>query len=436
MPTILWYDPVFGLDASGHVVIGWRDEADLAHIKREGVNAVAIDANRIAGFVTIGGTTYAMARRGEDLAFVHLTGATVRELGGPVEQARAVSFGNRVLLVTSYADVFRTMLDASLHTIAPEQLVYAEPALQYGPAITRAGNATLIAWVESDGVGSHVRVRIGDGQPFEIGDGGSVAVATDGNDFLVTWRDNLQQRYRILSHDGVLQGGSTIGSWTTGRSCATWNGEEYILGYLVVPGFPRELPRPAFAQRVTREGVASGEPVLLKGSLPLIGVACASTAETTLFAFDDAQRHVGGATLTRGGTLLTFDIGTGSAPSVAANGDGFLAGWTGQDASFWTRISEAGTVEPARSIEANTIRVAPNLLMYGTDPLRVRAVDADGSYTGPELAIAPDAYEPAFAGGTLVYTRNTDILPQPRWRVFLRNLEETSERGRRRVTRH
>lgn len=126
--------------------------------------------------------------------------------------------------------------------------------------------------------------------------------------------------------------------------------------------------------------------------------------------------------------------------SVATHGDGFLVAWPEYPAGrvSWATVSEGGTAGLPHTIEAQGIEAASRpggyLLLYGMDPLRARPLDAHGDPSGPELVIASDASAPAFAGGTLVYQRDTDILPQPRWRVFLRELDETG--GRRRVSRH
>ncbi len=438
MPTIEWRDPVFGLDAAGHVVIGWHDAFDVAYIKREGAEPRAIDARKILGFTTIGGTAYAIAQRDEDLVLAKLTGETAREISGPVESAGAVPFGDRVLLVTSYTDVFRTMLDASLQTIAPAAFLYGEPDLQFLPAVARAGDATLIAWSEGDGLG-RVRARLNDGAPFDLGEGTNVQLATDGHDFLVTWTSIVPQHFRIVSHDGTLGKEGSIGVWSAG-SCITWNGDEYIIGVVNQYPVPRARRTSALMQRVTRDGNATDLIEVSGGTESPSSIACASTASMTLFAYDDAQGNLGGATLTRGGTLSHFPIGRGRQPSVAAQADGFLAAWLevpyATQRVFWTPISEGGTVGLERAMDANAIRVASRpggyLLMVGTDPLRVRTIDRNGDFTGPEVPIASDAATPAFAGDTLVYMRDADILPRPRWRVFLRELDLG---GRRRVMR-
>jgi hypothetical protein len=441
MPTIIWYDPAVGIDGEGHLLLGWRDSEGLAHVKRRGLEAVALGAENVDDFVTIGGTAYAVARADEKTSLWTMTGERVRELPVQTGTARAASFGNRVLVVTSYHDIHVTVLDASLQTIAPERLLYTEPQLQSGAAVAQAGGTRLVAWVEGDEIASRVMARLGDSAPAVIGEGYGVEAATDGRDFLVTWHDGNQLHARRVLRDGTLTEPVRAASrWVTGGSCVTSAGSDYVLGYITLTSFSRPFPRALWAQRVTRDGELSGDPVLLNPTTTPNGVACASSETTTLFAWYDEERRVRGATLSPGGTPSPrFEIGLGTFASVAAHGDGFVVAWPESPAgrASWATVSEGGTVGLPHTVESNTIRVAARpggyLLLYGADPLRARPLDPNGDPSGPETVIANDAWAPAFAGGTLVYHRDTDLLPESRWRVFLRELDETG--GRRRALR-
>lgn len=451
---VLWTSGLFsvaaGIEANDRIVLGWTIDGD-AYVKRENrsdmkiAEGTADDTVAVDDFVIVAGTTYAVLRENEKISLVDvITGTRVREL--PEEgTARAASFDNRVLVTTSSRDIRMTILDSVLRTIAPARLVYQEPRLQFGPATAQRNGVRLVAWTEQIAEESwNVMAKIDDGEPFVVGPGGSsVEVATDGQDFLVTWHSGFAQlHFRRVLRDGTMpEPARTVNGWTQGSKCVTWSGSDYIIGYVVIGSAPRLTGVAAVAQRVTPNGDPSGEPVPLISRVNLGGVACASTEATTLFAsYGDGR--IDGATLTQGGTVSgVFDLGSGSWASVAAHDHGFLAGLSSYPPAFasYVAVSEGGTVGFPRPVQASAVTVAPwpggYLLLYGTDPLRARTLDSQGNPTGAAIVIASDAGGPALAGNTLVYQRDTDVLSQPRMRVFLRELTEEATTTRRRATR-
>jgi hypothetical protein len=441
--TTLWrapipHDAAATLEPDGKVVLGWKESDGTSRLKRQDSDALVLAAEDVEDFVTISGTTYAVVRAHDRTSLVTLAGDSAGELPA-TQTARAVSFGDRVLVATSDQDVRMTLLDTLLQTVAPERLVYTEARMQSDAAIAKAGDTRLVAWTEGEGETGRITARIGDGEPFLIGEGHSVEVASDGQDFLVAWHLGFLTSFRRVLRDGTMMEPVGIAPWTWGDSCLAWTGSDYVLAYITATAYPRAHIRTVEAQRLTRDGALSGDAAVVSGTRPIHAVACASTKTTTLFAWADEEGNVDGSTLSHGGTPVRIHIGTGTSVSVATHGDGFLVAWAEHPAgrALWTTVSEGGTVGQPRAIESRTIDIAARpggyLLLYGKDPLLAQTLDGEGNPSGPTSVIAQDAAEPSFVRGTIVYQRDTDILSRPRWQVFLQEIEETP--ARRRATR-
>lgn len=441
-----WSRVTVGMETSGRIVLAWTDHQGT-YLKRELGTAVTLPESvaAVEDFMTVGSSTYALVLASGMTSLIRVDGSPAWELPGQAVDARAASFGDRVLIARSNGDVSATVLSASLQTVAPEVLVYAEPPLQFGPAVAQAGGLRLLAWTEVKGDSPAVMARIGEGTPFLVASEGSgVQVATDGRDFLLTWHDEVLRLHavRILSNGTILEPAQTVNGWTQGASCVSWSGSDYVIGYVAIGSAPRPTGVAGMAQRVTRDGDLSGSPLLLISRIDMHGIDCASTDTTTLFATYGRYGRVEAATLSRGGTASgVIDLGSGTLPSVAAHREGFLVAWPNSySASLvsWVPVSEGGTPGSPHTIEASSVTAAPRpggyLLLYGNHPLRARTLDPQGNPTGPEIVIAEDAGGPAFAGRTLAYHRDTDILSEARWRVFLREVEERP--ARRRTLRH
>jgi len=438
--TTLWpapiaHDAVAALEPDGKVVLGWKEPDGTSRLKRQDADALVLAAEDVEDFVTISGTTYAVVRTNDRTSVVTLAGDSARELPA-TQTARAVSFGDRVLVATSDQDVHMTLLDALLQTVAPERLVYTEARRQSDAAIAKAGDARLVAWTEGEGETGAITARIDDGEPFLIGEGHSVEVASDGRDFLVAWHFGSVTHYRRVLRDGTLMKPVEIALTTWGDSCLAWTGSDYVLAHITATAYPRVHIRTVEAQRLTRDGALAGNAVVVSGTRPIHAVACASTKTTTLFAWADEEGNVDGSTLSHGGTPVRIHIGTGTSVSVAAHGDGFLVAWAEHPAgrALWATVSEGGTVGAPRAAESRTIDVAAReggyLLLQGKDPLLAQTLDGEGNPSGPATVIAQDAAEPSFVPGAIVYQRDTDILSHPRWQLFLQEIEETPARRR------
>jgi hypothetical protein len=437
-PENIAYDAIAALEPNVGVAIAWS-AGDAVYLKRHGRETISVPATHADDFVTVGGTLHVIVRSHESTTIRTLDGTVVREFPAPAA-SRAGPFGDGVLLATWDGDVHVTLLDAALQTAAPERLVYVEPRLQTRPVVAVANGLPLIVWCEGEGDTTRIVGKICDGAPFFIAEGRFPEVATDGRDFLVAWHDGVTHVRRIL-RDSRMSEPADASGWTWGDTCLTWTGSDYVLAYITMDAFPRAHIREVVAQRIERDGTFSGNPITVSGTRAIDNIACASTRSTTLFAWaEELSDVVDAATLSRAGTVSRFHVGTGTATSVATAGDGFVVAWPHDgpgSASSWASVSEGGTVGLPHTIESRTIDVAARttgyLLLYGTNPLVARTLDREGNPNGPEVVIAEDASEPAFSRGVLVYQRDVDILSQPRWQAFRREIVEPP---RRRAMRH
>jgi hypothetical protein len=352
------------------------------------------------------------------------------------------------------------LLLASTLYAGPERQVSPPAAghIQFHGAVSRAGDAMLTAWVDGMWNVTNVTAQVNDGAPFFVAtDGRWVRVATDGSDFLVLWTAGDSRVYaRRVLRDGTMPAPAVEIAFSLGPSCVTWNGTEYVAGFVkhveVNPegAFVREIR----ARRIARDGTPSGEELYIaEGSY---GLACASTPETTLFVWGySGNGEIEGATLTRGGTISgKFPILQGQTPVVASNGTSFLVAAYHHYSPFPIRafsvthalVSELGTVTGTSAFNLGIMQEGVDVpavgarsnggyvVAYGTSELRLQALNAEGNHERTNLFVARRAGLAAFAGGTIVYQRNTAKFADPRWKLFARPLSEIGEM-RRRTTR-
>jgi hypothetical protein len=357
-----------------------------------------------------------------------------------------------------------TLLLASMLYAGPERQVSPPAAghIQFHGAVARAGDAMLTAWVDGMWNVTSVTARVNDGAPFLVATEENarwVRVVTDGSDFLVLWTAGDPRVYaRRVLHDGTMPAPAVevaLQGFVIGPPCVTWNGTEYVAGFVkrVEGSSEGETVDEIQARRIARDGTLSGEAFrIAEGSY---GVACASTPETTLFVWGFGE--VEGATLTRGGTISgKFPIVVGAVPAVASNGTGFLVAAYHRYYYYFpyplaivtsAMVSELGTVteKPSFQIEsfpyereAPSVGTRPNggyFIVFGAMYMGLKPLDAEGNPEGSGLYLATDAMFAAAAAGTIVYQRNTANFTDPRWGLFARPLSEIGQM-RRRPTRH
>jgi hypothetical protein len=352
------------------------------------------------------------------------------------------------------------LLLASTLYAGPERQVSPPAAghIQLHGAVSRAGDAMLTAWVDARWNVTDVTAQVNDGAPFLVAANASwVRVATDGSDFLVLWTADDSRIYaRRVLRDGTMPAPAVEIAFSLGPSCVTWNGTEYVAGFVQrVEGSPEgAIVHEIRARRIARDGTPGGEELrIAEGSY---GLACASTPETTLFVWGySGYLEIEGATLTRGGTISgKFPILEGQAPAVASNGTSFLVAAYHHYSPFPIRafavthamVSELGTVTGKSAfnlgimpegVEVPAVGARSNggyVVAYGTSELRLQALNAEGNRENTNLFVARRAGLAAFAGGTIVYQRDTARFADPRWKLFARTLSEIGPM-RRRTTR-
>lgn len=446
------------VDPDGALVVAWATSAGLwlrrgneAPVKLAGGGTIVRDV------VLAGGTAYVHFEHDEDVVLASVLGERRWDLNGKIETARAVSLGDRILLAMTVApwlgwpdleDVYVAVVDSSLDEIESPRLIVTEPRLQVHPAVASAGGTTLTAWIELTGPQQRARImaKLDGRSPFLVAEDARakwLRIASDGNDFVLLWT------YDGLYTAHVTRAGAAVpipvrkisrSAWL-GPSCVTWTGTEYVVGFIKrVDWTPGALKDEIFAQRLSREGDPMFDAFRIASGAG--GVACASTAETTLFVAGTLEA----ATRTRAGTISApFTIGSGEDAAVASNGTNFLVAWYDRYSSHpietigRATVTESGTVTPKPAIPVEPVpdgletpavaaRANGYVLLFGMSPLRALPVDEDGDDDGAEIAIAMNAANPAAAGGVIVYQRDTASLNQARWRVFTRTLSESRRR--------
>ncbi|HYK02691.1 MAG TPA: hypothetical protein VE974_13115 [Thermoanaerobaculia bacterium] len=411
----------------------------------------------------LGGTVYVLLRGPQDVRLVAEDSSLERawnDVSSAINASGAV-LGDRLLVAATHhypssidQDLSITMLDAALQDVRPFERFSHDPPLQEQPAIARnAHGETLAVWFESGnrgGVEIAAMPLNGAGQPLlrrPIVVGQSLyplhrpRVASDGTDYVVVWTDSAAR----VKRDGTViplllreQSGVT--------PCATWNGEEYLIGYLRITRYVSGKPRllQVWRKRVSREGAVLADEAV-SGEGDIRSVACADN----LFVWTDDGR-VAGAFVTNG--AFTMAPGPTTHPAVTRNGDRYLVAWSGAlNTVQRALVNEHGTVTlvsdallpgdtPGTAVEE--IAVAPYgkgfILAWGQYDLHAITLDRDGHAASPtiDVSVTPAVErEAAIAGGEtpiVVYMR--ELGGTNRWRVFTRTL--TDDQPRRRATRH
>ena len=277
------------------------------------------------------------------------------------------SNGSRVLLTWTPLEkraVQRVLLDDA--TITAASLVHRYPGGRSSPALTRIGDVTLAAWVESGSVNPEPRLRV---QPVRNGvpltpqafphESLSTVVdfTSNGSEaMLVTASKHSTERIHFfrLAADGTLLSRTTIDQpipWTTGT--ARWTGTHYLFIWYAV--LNRDTPAQRSEIRALRIS-AAGE---ILDSAPVVlplgdGVPMAVAGERTLVLRPSyfkgyADAIILGPNLTTI-TVERFDFraGEGSQFDVATDGVDFLVARvvrsSTQDSILWQRILRDGTI--------------------------------------------------------------------------------------------
>lgn len=451
------------------LVLAWSD-ADGVHVRRGGelTQRIRVSDAGAADLLVLRNRVYLLMRTSTGITLQPIGGGGGRTWGHEPEDhnnARVAALGDRIIVAMSvsrfdFMDVDYTIVEATLRVAMPQRHIYVEPRLQLVPAIAKSAAGGLAAWIEREEEARRhvVMATLLDGEgrpagaPWKVAEDvlpGSVAVASDGNDFVVVWHGTgpVSLRVRRVLHDGSMPGAEqSIGS-PAGSSCAMWNGSAFVVGYAELLGFGRGVFVSQPRLRELRGDGTWTDPVDLAGRIDTVDVACASSTQSSLFVWDEADGAIRGVVRTAGGALSTaIPLGVGGNPAVASNGDNFAVAWLLPDSIERIRVSAFGTVESplGRSIPASVdARIGGGValsasgsgyyLAWGSSELFVAPLAANGELTAEPVRIATLARHPRLSGELLAYERDVEPVIRGRWRAFVRALH--SALGRRRAVR-
>lgn len=257
------------------------------------------------------------------------------------------------------------------------------PDQPFNPGITFAGDEYLFVWQGNNRIrGQRVSTTLQPiGSVFEIGAGNFPRVATDGTDFLVTWKLAASVLEGRVTHVGqVLDGTGIDVSASHGgdpRPQAAWDGTQWFITWVATSGT-------AYASRVAANGSVTDPG----------GIAVAASARVSAIA----PQQGGGVKLAWGSYLLnglgSTDVFGGSMsasgavgqasglsvsapqqlrPDIAANGTGYLT-------VFMSNVSGETRIKGQRlDSTGNAIDAEPFLIMGGSRMLDRPRVAWNGS---------------------------------------------------------
>ena len=452
------------------LVFGWT-LWDGVRVLREGEAArtIAPPGATLQQLFVFGGRVHVMLTVDGDVTLRPLDEEAGRtwDVAYETGSARATALGDRLLVSASAGwsenlDVYTTVVDTSLQDVTPAQLIYAEPQLQTKPAVARNAGGALVAWsewyraeprrvilaalVDARGVATSTPFVVGEAEPVWR----NVQVASDGEDFLVTWTGPGETAFaRRVLHDGTMPAEAVAIGQTNDSACVAWNGAAYVIGYAHVISSTRWTLTAEARVRMLRPDGTMSEPIVVSPPEHVMQVACASGDASSLITWTRLG-EVRGALVTHGGSVTSpFRIGNGNAAVVASNGENFLAAWFTREGNVdRARITPAGSVEvpfvpsiPGGAIEytlADGVAISAKddgsyLLAWGTRDVFALPLASNGDVTGPPFDVNPEGVTdrfPALAGDLLVYEREAQVPAADRWRIFARTLSDAPRRRR------
>lgn len=317
------------------------------------------------------------------------------------------------------------------------------PVTNSAPAVAVAEGIALVAWVSTGSGGSTVFARrvSPNGTPYyenaiEIGReavGGlgdpSVAVASDGHQFLVVWAVGQQVQARRIAPDGTpldpspivvsRQSSARFGIRTNVN--AVWSGSRWLVQWFEDPTNPLILAPPlppttnVYTARIASDGTvidASESPLLYTGSGVPMDLASAVSGDRVLVAWlqrGESGTCVEATTLHADGSAVSFspiavsctDASAatvyGPAPRIAAAAaaNGFTIAWSDAPASV-ARIVGARVTTDLRPSDA-----APWLVSPEGRAAYAPALTPDGAV----VAYARIADEPEYGGVARIFMR-------------------------------
>lgn len=177
------------------------------------------------------------------------------------------------------SDVYARSLSAALAPAAEPKLLTISAAAQFMPSAGTNGTTWLVAWWESGSGGQRIVARrfAVDGTPIDAAPidvstpanfNGWVmeppAIASNGHDYLLVWRDEAGVVMRRLRVDGVWLDDApkqiAADSWSVTSQATAWNGREYFVVWAQPPSQPSYWGPAIVGAKITTDGSVS-EPV-------------------------------------------------------------------------------------------------------------------------------------------------------------------------------
>jgi PKD repeat protein len=305
-------------------------------------------------------------------------------------------------------DIHGTRITGAGEVLDPDSLLLSTTANhQYAPAVASNGTNHLVVWQDARNVfhwDVHATRVSSTGEVLDpsglvlsalAGYQYSVAVASNGADYLVVWRDGrngnddiygtrVSGSGAVLEPEGLALG---VGPGTQSAPAVASNGRDY----LVIWQDDRDSFRSLYGARVAGDGkVLDATPrVLTTGTGAQSAPTVASNGTDYFVAWEDSRNgstdiygarvSSTGQTLEPNGLALSTASNSQQAPAVASNGADYLVVWQDGRNSvmdlYGTRVSGAGTVlDPGGlvvSAGVDSYELAPAVASNGADYLVV-----------------------------------------------------------------
>lgn len=223
------------------------------------------------------------------------------------------------------------------------------------PLVAANDESFLLAWQEGERVLARLASQEGTllSEPVVVAErGGLQSIASDGRDFLVTWRSDLGLEGRIVSVTGrTASPPFRIAFPYVDRSSAAWIGGEYVVAYARAGGGVFRVP-------VSATGVA-GNAATIDADIRANAVDVTSSAAGRLISWVE-MGHCSGGRVARGSfnggpaRLLSFGDPLRHSPAAAAVNETFATAWIQlrNTNAVWLRLGQ-------RTIHLSSEDVAP-----------------------------------------------------------------------------
>jgi hypothetical protein len=332
----------------------------------------------------------------------------------------------------------------------------AAPRHQERPDLAAAGDVKLAVWLEYD-TAARTRVNVAMrldssgaplGPPIAIGTTTNPyrpRVASNGTDWLVVWRTDLNVYARRVAHDGTLLDAAPLlldGLRPQTDLDVVWDGTSYVV---VWGGGVKLFISVLGAARIPASGNPS--PAFIVESRPPVPNPVIAAGPNGALIVWNFSNQIHGALLSPSDVItpLTFSVPYGYVSSIAWNKDAFLVamrGGTPFGAELsWMVVDAFGNVRSHTAIETKYANGTAHVSAFGDDFLllwndpepHAAIIDRDGKVISGPVTIG-EAVNSAVAEDGWVLTSHTIGLPSRLIsRVFLQTIELVANARRRSV---